>query len=154
MGGANPIQQTPQSGTEIKGMIDPSGIQQDVSLMRAMPLKEEMPLRKYEKMEAEKMVEPNLSDDEKLQANYERIEKQGMSDQGIVSPEELDKELASLGSDLKQGVQTKLINPAMQKLAKMMGGSQNGLGRDATQGAFKGTSQTKASISDITEGLK
>jgi len=83
-------------------------------------------------------------------AEYERVTKQGMSGESDQSPEHLARQLKSLGSDINSHI----INPAMQGLAKMISGSQNGLGRDASQGAFKGTSQTKASMSDITEGLK
>ena len=76
-------------------------------------------------------------DPAKEEATYARLEKQGMSDQGIVSPEELDKELLSLGSDIKKGFQKKVLDP-------IMGKSQTGTGRDVTSGEFKGTSQTKA----------
>lgn len=51
------------------------------------------------KSEKEQEIEDLLSEEEKLQKNYERIEKQGMSDQGIVSPEEL----VEFGKDVYKG---------------------------------------------------
>jgi len=75
------------------------------------------------------------------EATYSRLEKQGMSDQGIVSPEELNKELLSLGSDIKKGFQKKVIDPLM---GKSPSASQAGTAREATTGEFKGVSQTKA----------
>lgn len=51
------------------------------------------------KSEKEQEIEDLLSEEEKLEENYKRIEKQGMSDQGIVSPEQL----AELGKDVYKG---------------------------------------------------
>lgn len=67
-------------------------------------LSEEEDLLKGVKMSAEKEIEK-----EKLAKNYKRIEKQGMSDQGIVSPEELKE----FGKDVYKGAKA-----GVKKLAK------------------------------------
>jgi len=166
MGGSNPTQQP--SGTTISGMIAPNGVQQDVVLESTIPRKEVEPKMMMMQKRVEKKFEPlpkmendfellskmenkpSMTPAEQEAAEYERLTKQGMSGESDQSPEHLARQLKSLGSDINSHI----INPAMQGLAKMISGSQNGLGRDASQGAFKGTSQTKASINDITEGLK
>jgi hypothetical protein len=55
--------------------------------------------------EKEEEIEKLLKAEEEaqLQATYERLEKQGMSDQGIVSPEELKK----FAKEVYRGVKTK-----------------------------------------------
>ena len=51
------------------------------------------------KNDKEAEIDRLLSEEEKLEENYKRIEKQGMSDQGIVSPEQL----VELGKDVYKG---------------------------------------------------
>lgn len=66
-------------------------------------LKEQKPIKKKDGIgstsEKEQEIEDLLSEEEKLEDNYKRIEKQGMSDQGIVSPEEL----VEFGKDVYKG---------------------------------------------------
>jgi hypothetical protein len=59
--------------------------------------------------EKEQEIEDLLSEEEALAKNYERIEKQGMSDQGIVSP----KELKEFGKDVYKGAKA-----GVKKVAK------------------------------------
>jgi len=59
--------------------------------------------------EKEQEIEDLLSEEEELEKNYKRIEKQGMSDQGIVSP----KELKEFGKDVYKGVKS-----GVKKVAK------------------------------------
>jgi hypothetical protein len=59
--------------------------------------------------EKEQEIEYLLSEEEALAKNYERIEKQGMSDQGIVSP----KELKEFGKDVYKGAKA-----GVKKVAK------------------------------------
>jgi hypothetical protein len=51
------------------------------------------------KNDKESEIDRLLSEEEELEKNYKRIEKQGMSDQGIVSPEEL----VEFGKDVYKG---------------------------------------------------
>jgi hypothetical protein len=67
------------------------------------------------KSDKEMEIEKGLSAEE--QAAYERLEKQGMSDQGIVSP----KELKQLAKDIYSGVKSKtkkLAGKAKEILSK------------------------------------
>lgn len=59
--------------------------------------------------EKEQEIEDLLSEEEALAKNYERIKKQGMSDQGIVSPEELKE----FGKDVYKGAKA-----GVKKVAK------------------------------------
>jgi hypothetical protein len=60
-----------------------------------------------------------------LAANYARLQQQGMSDQGIVAPEQIMPALKSLGSDIKKGVQQKIIAPAEQAVDKYLHGEKS-----------------------------
>jgi len=63
--------------------------------------------------EKEQEIEDLLSEEEELEKNYKRIEKQGMSDQGIVSP----KELKEFGKDVYKGAKS-----GVKKIAKKVKG--------------------------------
>ena len=67
--------------------------------------------------EKEEELDSLLSAEE--QAAYERLEKQGMSDQGIVSP----KELKEFGKDVYRGVKAKAKKVA-EKVSAMIGKSK------------------------------
>jgi hypothetical protein len=67
--------------------------------------------------EKEAELDSLLSAEEK--AAYERLEKQGMSDQGIVSP----KELKEFGKDVYRGVKAKAKKVA-EKVSAMIGKSK------------------------------
>ena len=78
-----------------KAKMDPSSAvkEKDVKLMKKV---EPLPTPKDKEAEvedllteSEKEMEKQAEDNAKYRANADRIQKQGMSDQGIVSPEEL-----------------------------------------------------------------
>jgi hypothetical protein len=62
------------------------------------------------------------------EANYARLEKQGMSDQGIVSYPELKKEVVDTAKELGSAINKKIIQPAVAETA-------NFFGRDASKPA-------------------
>jgi hypothetical protein len=74
-----------------------------------------------------------------LEANYERLRKQGMSDQGIVSWPELKKEVVDTGKELGAAIDKKIVKPLEEKIP-------NFFGRDASK-------PTAASESAIDAGL-
>ena len=78
-----------------KAKMDPSSAvkEKDVKLMKKV---EPLPTPKDKEMEVEDLLSESEMEMEKKaeyaskeKANYDRIKKQGMSDQGIVSPEQL-----------------------------------------------------------------
>jgi hypothetical protein len=83
--------------------------------------------------EKEQEIDDLLSEEEELEANYKRLEKQGMSDQGIVSP----KELKEFGKDVYRGVKKK-GKQAYDKLKKE--------GKDFAKGFKEGVKQPIKSI--------
>ena len=78
----------------------------------------DFPKMEYAKLE---MKSP-ASDSQKEAATYERLRKQGMSDQGIVSLDELKQEAVGTWNDLKSAVKSK-ISPS---------GTPNSYGRDTS----------------------
>jgi hypothetical protein len=83
--------------------------------------------------EKEQEIDDLLSEEEELEANYKRLEKQRMSDQGIVSP----KELKEFGKDVYRGVKKK-GKQAYDKLKKE--------GKDFAKGFKEGVKQPIKSI--------
>jgi hypothetical protein len=73
---------------------------------------------------------PIESNPQKEAATYERLQKQGMSDQGIVAPEQIWPALKSFGSDLEKGIEKKFGYGTSSA-----GGSPNSFGRDASKPA-------------------
>jgi len=66
-----------------------------------------------------------------LAANYARLQQQGMSDQGIVAPEQIMPALKSLGSDIKKGIEKKFAPaPATTPAAS---GTPNAYNRDTSK---------------------
>ena len=59
-------------------------------------------------------------------ANYERLKKQGMSDQGIVSYPELKKEVVDTAKELGSAINKKIVQPIAE-------GTANFFGRDASK---------------------
>lgn len=72
------------------------------------------------------------------EANYARLEKQGMSDQGIVSLPELKKEVIGTAKELGSAIDKKIVQP-------IAAGTANFFGRD--------TSKTQVSEDAIESGL-
>ena len=68
------------------------------------------------KSEKEQEIEDLLSEEEKLEENYKRLEKQKMSDQGIVSPEEL----VEFGKDVYKGAK-KGVKKVVGKVKEVVG---------------------------------
>ena len=101
------------------------------------PHRAPMPYEKYEPAVSQPSYE------ELLQANYDRINKQGMSDQGIVSPEEGIKALKGLYNDVKTAVHNKLHPEESNKHG-------NFFGRDVSPSPLS----TKNSEIKIEEGLQ
>lgn len=89
--------------------------------------------------EKEQEIEDLLTEEEELEANYKRLEKQGMSDQGIVSPEELKE----FGKDVYRGVKKK-GKQVYDKLKKE--------GKDFAQGFKEGVKQPIKSIMKSLKG--
>jgi TRAP-type C4-dicarboxylate transport system substrate-binding protein len=80
--------------------------------------KEPIKLKQLPSMkEKEAELDSLLSAEE--QAAYDRLEKQGMSDQGIVSP----KELKEFGKDVYRGVKSK-VKKVAEKVSAMIGKSK------------------------------
>ena len=67
-----------------------------------------------------------IADAEKEAATYARLEKQGMSDQGIVSYPELKKEVVDTAKELGSAINKKIIQPAVA-------GTANFFVRDASK---------------------
>ncbi len=67
-----------------------------------------------------------IADAEKEAATYARLEKQGMSDQGIVSYPELKKEVVDTAKELGSAINKKIVQPIAT-------GTANFFGRDASK---------------------
>jgi hypothetical protein len=83
----------------------------------------------------QKSIPKNLTEAQ----NAERIQKQGMSDQGIVSLGQLKKEAVGTYNDIKNAVSQKLGGGDHQSL----------LGRDAKAGQFDGVKAQQTNKSNI-----
>jgi len=85
---------------------------------------------------------PNEYSPQKEQASYDRLEKQRMSDQGIVAPEQIIPAVKGLAKELKQGVEKKFFSSPT--------GTPNAYSREASKPA----SFTSESEQAIDQGLK
>ena len=105
MGGSPSQSQQTYTASTIPQMVDNTG-----------------PAIPYEKLEPQ-------TPEQQEAATYERLKKQGMSDQGIVSPQELKNEIVGTYRDLKGAIKKKVIDPIMGTSST----SPNSYGREATK---------------------
>jgi len=97
----------------------PSQSQQTYTAKTIEPMVDNLPDKQYEKLTV-------VTPEQQEAATYERLKKQGMSDQGIVSPQELKNEIVGTYRDLKGAIKKKVVDPLMGTSS-----SPNSYGRDA-----------------------
>jgi len=92
----------------------------------------------------------------KLTENYARLNKQGMSDQGIVNDEDFRNEMVGTYRDLKGAIKTKIVNPLIETFT-----SPNPTGRDTSVSEYmkamtykKEPTKQRESSKVINNGLK